>query len=917
MKKLLTRALCALSAALLAVSGCAPCFAAAAPAPVTYTLSSRNLCYYYEDACYTAEEVAEGDLWYRGGPLQVGIEDMTESPYLYKDAQGHILTSNGTITMSVDSAGAVSISLPASHNSYYESEHPALEITGRFVRPSDNKSYGGGVYYVDEAGKPQGYSLNDLKFVGGRADITGGPSDMPDWHYELQESSLSALNCRTVVNEDGTVDLLLNGELSEYWPEHISSPFDVKARILGVNVSGKTGHWQLVKTENSNPLSYADEDSTKKITSSEGQYGLKIKVENASYSSEAKASLPKERYEAEEQFAINVSIDTQDALSGYEDSKGTQWITEYDSFKARLSDTELEPYQFDFMGNSACIPVVKGEKPDDPTQYARDGVGTALVDQTTGRDGIFLENPDEKMGSYSASGTLTGRFPAGHAGRIGLVYGFNSNEAWTLFTYEWVLDDEEAPKQEEEERFYWKYDDMKTETDYSAGRYITKEGNSYTYDNGDRKYSWQWIQINKGYTFVYQCDYNNTQEYDTTHDQEKCENEHAAYDITVDDIKRDYKPGETLNLCMRIDGTKSESLCPTLYTQAFAYFTQLNPSRKDPLNLNGKETSLTDSSGESSLHFAFQSTHAPDDGVSKEVSAKFPAKAKEGDIIYVVFHTQAEGILIDTGFRYVYTKGVPAGGGTVGIKKGSGTISQKENREAWVKPGDDEGTDIITDIIAGLGAAGTAAAAAGAAAGAANQSAEDKKRKTSRYKMIIYKDFGDSIAKGQPPVGVFARIAEYDEDGNETDCPLLTQDIHLFSETEGLSVRETGMINSYMGAEVCVPGEGSQLHEGIVSARISGRGGFFTERVTFRIIGRAYLDTYNTDSQQIEQLVLLSGDGKTYDMYVCACDFANDATSLSAEFSYPEGCRDTLVHMSYERVDRFTFLCHFSNVNDK
>ena len=181
-----------------------------------------------------------------------------------------------------------------------------------------------------------------------------------------------------------------------------------------------------------------------------------------------------------------------------------------------------------------------------------------------------------------------------------------------------------------------------------------------------------------------------------------------------------------------------------------------------------------------------------------------------------------------------------------------GTSSQTVTSTASEQSGEDSGTHIVSDIIeefddpdlpGGIIISIGGAAAAGAAiasGGKKKKDSGDKKEKKkeqhkSRYKMYVYKDFGDVIRKDGKPVRVGARIAEITEDGEKTRNDL-TRNIEVYSENDSLDVRDTGMSGKYKYASVTADPE-SLKTEGTVSFRYVGEGGEFIRNVIFRLGG--------------------------------------------------------------------------------
>lgn len=137
-----------------------------------------------------------------------------------------------------------------------------------------------------------------------------------------------------------------------------------------------------------------------------------------------------------------------------------------------------------------------------------------------------------------------------------------------------------------------------------------------------------------------------------------------------------------------------------------------------------------------------------------------------------------------------------------------------------------------------LGLAGATAATAGVAAGiSGGGETKDDNEGGSSYKMVIYKDFGDSIRTGADAVFIQARIVEIDAQGTEIERPDLTQKIEIFSPDNVLQVGMPSFTGRAMQASLkAVPP--SPL-TGKVSFRFTGEGGEFQNNVEFKIIGES------------------------------------------------------------------------------
>ena len=139
------------------------------------------------------------------------------------------------------------------------------------------------------------------------------------------------------------------------------------------------------------------------------------------------------------------------------------------------------------------------------------------------------------------------------------------------------------------------------------------------------------------------------------------------------------------------------------------------------------------------------------------------------------------------------------------------------------------GLDIPKTVMLGLGGlAAGGAAVAGAIAGSGNADVEDKKK----YRLKVYKDFGDKIQTGQQ-YAVYARIVEVGAGGVEKDRPDLSAAITISSDDGVFDVQcGAGLSGNYKGAYVSAV-EGTGKTEGRINFRYNGPHGSFTNSMRF------------------------------------------------------------------------------------
>ncbi len=164
-----------------------------------------------------------------------------------------------------------------------------------------------------------------------------------------------------------------------------------------------------------------------------------------------------------------------------------------------------------------------------------------------------------------------------------------------------------------------------------------------------------------------------------------------------------------------------------------------------------------------------------------------------------------------------------------------------------------------------IGLAGAAAAAGGAAGGTGDHNRGDS---SAIYRMVLCKEFGNSIRLDGEQVFVYARMVQITEEGEEIPRPDLTRHIEIFSDDSCLEVGPATIYGQYMGASVrgvmpepsdratkmhlsesrvqLLAGSGDtqavrvfvddEPGKAAVSFRFAGHGGVFRNNVTFDIV---------------------------------------------------------------------------------
>ena len=164
-------------------------------------------------------------------------------------------------------------------------------------------------------------------------------------------------------------------------------------------------------------------------------------------------------------------------------------------------------------------------------------------------------------------------------------------------------------------------------------------------------------------------------------------------------------------------------------------------------------------------------------------------------------------------------------------------IEQTVNKDAEATDGTDSGAVIDPDIVTGKNntAKKAAAGAVGAAivGGAVASAVNGKKKKNNViYKMIVSKDFGDTLYPGEH-YQVYARIVQvHNVTGQMRNADELSRKIETFSEQLPVKAHYNSALNM-MTAEFDVNNDNSDT--AVLSFRFRGKGGVFTENVKFKV----------------------------------------------------------------------------------
>lgn len=325
----------------------------------------------------------------------------------------------------------------------------------------------------------------------------------------------------------------------------------------------------------------------------------------------------------------------------------------------------------------------------------------------------------------------------------------------------------------------------------------------------------------------------------------------ATGSYSVADLHRDIQVGDTVEIKCKLNseaktnrGNHLMDLYVSLTIRCQMEYGKATGDEKD--YHSGSEIKVTTENGGESI-----STSMPDKTFVESSFFSEPIKAADRDsegkltsdkLRIIITYNKATAI-----YQYKWHENlVPVSGQaetTSSEADDSLWIIQNESKNALDSAGEDSGTEINPAIITGkkkyddrpstaaekaLAAAGGAGVATAAALAASNNS---KKKKIS-YKMLISKDFGDTLEPWQEYT-VYARIVQvHNEAGLTRNADEYTRQITAFSDNMPL--------NSYyhtpsqrFAATFKVTDDNAD--KATLSFQFKGKGGVFTEHVTFKV----------------------------------------------------------------------------------
>ncbi len=266
---------------------------------------------------------------------------------------------------------------------------------------------------------------------------------------------------------------------------------------------------------------------------------------------------------------------------------------------------------------------------------------------------------------------------------------------------------------------------------------------------------------------------------------------------------------------------------------------------------------------------------------------------------------------VSMAYVYDYTPIIEGGKKVVGEKEEpvsgmNDPVIQEDVTIAKVTPGEDPGEIINNEIISGkkgdldtlpgliaTGIGGIAVAGGAAGAGKKKQKKdpddgkEEEKEDPVEYRMIIYKDFGDSVRPGTTQY-VYARIEQY-QPIQDMKSPRddMTAQIQCTSPEQGMIVEDTGITANgcdWKTARLTVP-EGCTDTQGIVSFALPGAGGVYIRHVVFEIINPAIIfgqENVGLPANHLKNTVDLPGGSTAQDAATAAKAAGTRPTAVNA-----------------------------------
>ena len=181
--------------------------------------------------------------------------------------------------------------------------------------------------------------------------------------------------------------------------------------------------------------------------------------------------------------------------------------------------------------------------------------------------------------------------------------------------------------------------------------------------------------------------------------------------------------------------------------------------------------------------------------------------------------------------------------------RGPGQLTEKTTIASDKEGEEEEGTEIPWIYIIGGGAAVIGGAAligkkkkpktkpAKKEPQKKEQKKDDEDKDRSRFRMLLYKDFGDTLVVGDPPQMIGARIEEINVYGEKINRPDLSAQISIFEE-ENCSISDSRMVGKYMSCNIVAKNAPPEGEEGKAKVRFvfNGHAGTLINHVVFKVV---------------------------------------------------------------------------------
>lgn len=172
-----------------------------------------------------------------------------------------------------------------------------------------------------------------------------------------------------------------------------------------------------------------------------------------------------------------------------------------------------------------------------------------------------------------------------------------------------------------------------------------------------------------------------------------------------------------------------------------------------------------------------------------------------------------------------------------------------------------------------------------------------EKEKTSTFRMVLYKNFGNTITRDNADLQIGARIVETTPEGRSFNRNDLTAQIVIQAE-KNCTISNVRMEGAYRMARVAADENAGSSDQAVVCFRFNGKGGNYVNHVVFRL----------APEQEIvvdEALTFAACSGKTYDMGFGINYFSGTVTSLTATIARADDIFKTSVEQDKSVPGKF------------